>query len=257
MGADTPAAEARARRIVVALDGPASSGKSSVGAEAAAILGYRFCDTGLLYRALTWLALHRGVAADDADALVGLVPEVALTPDAVGRLDRVLVDGTDVTAEVRGPDVDARVSEVARNGEVRAALLVLQRLLAAGGGIVMAGRDIGTVVLPDADLKLYLDASAEERARRRAAERGLAPDSTEATAILDALRQRDEMDGNRAVAPLRIPPDAVVIRSDGLERAETVARVVAAIRTAEAAIDPAEAAIDPAEAASADARVRP
>ncbi|HEY7131845.1 MAG TPA: (d)CMP kinase, partial [Candidatus Limnocylindrales bacterium] len=151
--------------LVVAIDGPASSGKSSVGAAAALRLGYRFCDTGLLYRAATWLALQRRVRAEDAAGLVGLVPEIALVPDAKGRLAHVSVDGRDVTDEVHTPRVDEAVSAVSRVAELRTALLERQRALAAEpGGIVMAGRDIGTVVLPDADLKLFLDASVEERA---------------------------------------------------------------------------------------------
>jgi len=222
-------------QLVIALDGPASSGKSSVGAAAAARLGYRFCDTGLLYRALTWLALRREVPLDDVAALVALVPEISLRADAEGRMAHVLVDGRDVTADVRSPEVDGRVSEAARHGPVRAALLRAQRALAAEGGIVMAGRDIGTVVLPDADLKLYLDASAEERARRRALERGLDPDGAEAREILESLRMRDATDSTRDVAPLRIAGDALVIRTDGADFPETVERVVAAIRTAEAA----------------------
>jgi CMP/dCMP kinase len=214
------------RPLVIAIDGPASSGKSSVGAALARALGYRFLDTGLLYRALTWLALHRAVAPSDVPALVGLAGSVLLEPDATGRVERVLVDGHDVTDEVHAPDVDARVSEIARIPEVRAALLPRQRALAEGGGIVMAGRDIGTVVLPDADLKLYLRASAEERARRRAMERGLDPDGPEAAAILASLRRRDEIDSGREVAPLRAAPDAVVVVTDALEFDETVRRVV-------------------------------
>lgn len=223
------------RRLVIAIDGPASSGKSSVGAAAARDLGYRFCDTGLLYRAVTDLALRRGIGLSDAARLVRLVDEVELAADEDGRLSRVVVAGRDVTAEVRGPAVDRHVSEVSRIPEVRAALLARQRELAAEGGIVMAGRDIGTVVLPDADLKIFLDASAEERARRRAEERGLAPDSPEASAILDDLRRRDELDRNRPVAPLRAAPDARIIDTDGNLFEETVTAVEAVIRAAEAA----------------------
>ncbi len=162
-----------------------------------------------------------------------LVAQVELASDGDGRLSRVMVDGVDVTAEVRGPAVDRSVSEVARVPEVRAALLERQRALAADGGIVMAGRDIGTVVLPDADLKVFLDASAEERARRRAEERGLAPDSAEAAGILADLRRRDDLDRNRAVAPLRAADDATVISTDGNTFDETVAAVIAAIRATE------------------------
>jgi len=222
-------------RLVVALDGPASSGKSSVGAAAALALGYRFCDTGLLYRAATWLALRRGVLADgDPSALVALVGEIELAPDGNGRLAHVTVDGRDVTDDVHTPAVDEAVSAVSRVAELRAALLERQRALAAApGGIVMAGRDIGTVVLPDADLKLFLDASAEERARRRAQERGLGPDSPEARYILAQLRRRDELDRNRPVAPLRPADDAVHIVTDGNRFEDTVAAVVAAIGDAE------------------------
>jgi cytidylate kinase len=228
-----PPADA-SRRLVVAIDGPASSGKSSVGAAAARQLGYRFCDTGLLYRAVTDLALRRAVELGDPAGLLPLVDEVELAADVDGRLSRVLIDGVDVTTEVRRPEVDRAVSEVSRVPEVRAALLARQRALADAGGIVMAGRDIGTVVLPDADLKVFLDASAEERARRRAEERGLAEGSPEADAILADLQRRDDLDRNRTVAPLRPADDALHVQTDGNTFEQTVAAVVAAIRAAEA-----------------------
>lgn len=219
--------------LVVALDGPASSGKSSVGAAAATVLRYRFCDTGLLYRAVTWLALERGIPDTDAAALVQLANEVELLPDEAGRLAHVAVDGEDVTAAVRRPEVDAAVSTYARVPELRAALLERQRRIAAPGRLVMAGRDIGTVVLPHADLKLYLDATPEERARRRAEERGLDPEGVEAAGILEQLRRRDVIDASRPVAPLRAAPDAVHLRTDGNAFETTVALVVDAIRRRE------------------------
>jgi len=224
--------------LVVALDGPGSSGKSSVGAAAALRLGYRFCDTGLLYRAATWLALKRRVRVEgesaDPAALVALVPEIELVPDENGRLAHVSVDGEDVTTEVHTPRVDEAVSAVSRVPELRAALLERQRSLAAEpGGIIMAGRDIGTVVLPDADLKIFLDASVEERARRRTEERDLRPDSQEARYILAQLRRRDELDSKRDVAPLRPAADAVHIVTDGNAFEETVDAVVETIRAAE------------------------
>ena len=222
------------RGLVVALDGPASSGKSSVGAAAAERLGYRFCDTGLLYRAITWLAMHRGLRAEHAEALVRLVPEIELVDDGTGRLAHVAVDGVDRTSDVRRPDVDAAVSAYSRVAEVRLALLARQRGLALSGRIVMAGRDIGTVVLPDADLKLFLDASVEERARRRSLERGIEPDSRDGREILDELRRRDDLDSHREVAPLRAADDAVVIRTDGNTFDMTVSLVVNEIRRAEA-----------------------
>ena len=250
---DDPEVQPR-RGLVVALDGPASSGKSSVGAAAAARLGYRFCDTGLLYRAVTWLALRRGIGEGDPAALVRLVEEVELLPDEVGRLAHVAIDGEDATAAVRGPEVDGAVSAISRVPELRAALLERQRRLVDGGRIIMAGRDIGTVVLPDADLKLFLDASAEERARRRAEERGLAPDGPEAAAILGELRRRDTLDSTRPVAPLRAAPDAVHLQTDGNAFATTVDLVVEAIRERERS---AVAAPRPAAAAPSETGTRP
>jgi cytidylate kinase len=220
------------RGLVVALDGPASSGKSSVGAAAARRLGYRFCDTGLLYRAITWLALARAVPADDALGVVRLASEIRLEPDAEGRLSRVTVDDVDRTDEVHGEAVDVAVSAYARVPELRHALLERQRQIAADGRLIMAGRDVGTVVLPDADLKIFLDASAEERSRRRAEQRGIDPTSAEAQDILAELRRRDELDSTRPVAPLRRAPDALVLRTDGNTFDQTVDAVVAAIEGA-------------------------
>ncbi len=220
------------RRLVVAIDGPASSGKSSVGAAAAERRGLRFVDTGLLYRAITALALREGVTTDDAAGLSALVGRVTLADDGSGRLTRVLMDGVDATDAARTHDVDAAVSAVAMVPEVRAALMPRQRALVADGGIIVAGRDIGTVILPDADLKLFLDASVDERATRRIEERGLDPDGAEAAAVREELRARDARDRGRAVAPLRAAGDAVIIHSDGNSLAQTVSLVDAAIGAA-------------------------
>jgi cytidylate kinase len=221
--------------LVVALDGPASSGKSSVGAAAAVRLGYRFCDTGLLYRAVTWLALQRGIGAEAGEPVVSLADEIRLEADDAGRLSRVTVDGIDRTVDVHGEAVDLAVSGYARVPELRLALLERQREIAEAGRLIMAGRDVGTVVLPDADLKIFLDASAEERGRRRALERGIDPGSPAGREILAELRRRDELDSTRPVAPLRRAPDAVVLDTDGNEFETTVNQVVATIRAAEAA----------------------
>ena len=237
------------RSLVIAIDGPGSSGKSTVGAAVATALGYRFCDTGLLYRAVTWLAMQRGIPESDAAGLVALVPEIALVADEQGRLLHVSVDDTDVTAAVREHDVDARVSAYARVPELRTALLAEQRRLAADGRIVMAGRDIGTVVLPEADVKIYLDASVEERARRRTGERGLDdvadPNGTQAAEILAYLQKRDELDRGRAVAPLRPADDAIVLNTDGNELDQTVALVIATVRSAADRTEAPRAAVGP------------
>lgn len=234
--------------LVVALDGPGSSGKSSVGSAAAARLGYRFCDTGLLYRAITWLAAERGTGPDDPAALVALVDEVRLTDDGTGRLARVEVGGRDVTEQAQAPEVDAAVSAIARVPELRTRLNVLQRAIAAGGGIVMTGRDIGTVVLPDAAVKLYLDAGTEERAARRAAQRGIDPRSPEGLSILDELRRRDGVDAGRTVAPLRPADDGIIVRTDGNAFETTVDAVVAAVRAAESSATPPRAPSPPPKA---------
>jgi cytidylate kinase len=204
---------------------------------AAEALGYRFCDTGVLYRGLTWLAMTRGVDVDDADALVGLIPGMKLEQDDRQRYVRLIADDREVTDELHTAEVDREVSSVSQHAEVRAALLPLQRDLASGGRLIMAGRDIGTVVLPDADLKLYLDVSVEERARRRAAERGVADDPRALAQIEAELRERDEIDSTRAASPLRIPDGATVLDTTGNTLDETVAEVVALIRAAEAESD--------------------
>jgi cytidylate kinase len=218
--------------LVVAIDGPSSSGKSTVGTEVASRLRYRFCDTGLLYRAIAWLALERRVAPTDVDGLVPLAAEIRLVADSRGRLRRVEADGRDVTVEVRSAVVDRAVSDYSKVPELRVALVSRQRAIAAEGGIIMAGRDIGTVILPNADVKIFLSASPEERARRRAAQRKTTEEG-EAEQILDELRRRDAIDSSREIAPLRPAPDALLVNTDGNTFDQTVAMVVSAIRSAE------------------------
>ena len=218
--------------LVVAIDGPSSSGKSTVGTEVASRLRYRFCDTGLLYRAIAWLALERRVAPTDVAGLVPLAAEIRLVADSRGRLRRVEADGRDVTVEVRSAVVDRAVSDYSKVPELRVALVSRQRAIAAEGGIIMAGRDIGTVILPNADVKIFLSASPEERARRRAAQRKTTEEG-EAEQILDELRRRDAIDSSREIAPLRPAPDALLVNTDGNTFDRTVAMVVSAIRSGE------------------------
>ncbi len=224
--------------IRVALDGPGSSGKSSVGAAAAAELGYRFLDTGVVYRAITLAAVMRGIDPTDAAALVAVVPELELAADGGGNLRRVLLAGEDVTGRLHVGEVDRNVSAVSAQPAVRAALLERQREVAAAGDVILAGRDIGTVVLPDAELKLYLEVSAEERARRRAAQRGVDFESAEGQGILADLVRRDHLDSTREIAPLQAAKDAVIVTSDGRDFAETVNEVVRIIRAAERTAGP-------------------
>ncbi len=181
---------------------------------------------------MTWLALERGVTATDSEAVVPLAAEVHLVADERGSLRRVEADGRDVTDEVCGAAVDRSVSAYSIVPELRAALVGRQRSIAADGGIIMAGRDIGTVILPDADVKIFLDASPEERARRRVAQRGEAAVPA-AGQILEELRRRDAIDSTRQIAPLKAAPDAFVLKTDGKTFAETVTTVVRAIRQAQ------------------------
>ncbi len=216
--------------IRVALDGPGSSGKSSVGAAAAAQLGFRFLDTGVVYRAITLAAVMRGIDPTDADALVSVVPELELVADDHGNLRYARLAGEDVTDRLHVGEVDRNVSAVSAHPTVRAALLERQREVAAPGNVILAGRDIGTVVLPDAELKLWLEVSAQERARRRAAQRGVDFESAPGQRILADLVRRDHLDSTRKIAPLQAAEDAVIVTLDGREFDETVAEVVRIIR---------------------------
>jgi cytidylate kinase len=218
-------AEEAPEGLVVSVDGPGGSGKSSVGAGAAARLGYRFCDTGVLYRGLTWLALQAGADIDDPAALVPLVAQLELTPDAAERYVHLRVDGAEITDQLHTAAVDREVSRVSRHAEVRAQLLPVQRALAARGRIIMAGRDIGSIVLPHADPKIYLEVPVTERARRRAAERGELDDSAALASIEDDLRRRDVIDSTRATAPLRVPPGATIVNTEGNTLDQTIIQV--------------------------------
>lgn len=217
---------------VVAIDGPVASGKSSVGRAAARIVGLRFLDTGIMYRAVTWLALHRGIAATDAGAVAELAArcrmELAEDDD---NATTILVDGKPLRDELVAAEVDSNVSAVSAVSAVRVELVKQQRAIARSGGMVMAGRDIGSVVLPEADLKLYIDAAPTERARRRHAQIILADPEVPYDQVLADTLRRDRMDMERADSPLVAAADAVVIRTDDMDFDQTVSAVVAAIQS--------------------------
>jgi cytidylate kinase len=220
---------------IIAIDGPAASGKSTIGLRLANALGYLFFDTGVMYRAVTWLALERGIAIRDEAAVTALAEEakIDVTPasQSDGRTCDVSVNGQDITWEIRTPKVDGQnVSIAAAYPGVRTALTQQQRRIGQRGRVVMVGRDIGTVVLPDADLKIYLDASAEERARRRYDEITARGEQADYEEILTKVRERDRIDSTRAVAPLKAADDAVVVNSDNLNADEVFEQVLALVR---------------------------
>lgn len=214
---------------IIAIDGPAASGKSTLGRRLADALGYLFFDTGLMYRAVTWLALQRGINIRDEAAVTALAEKISIDvlpaskPD--GRACDVIVDGHDITWETRRPEVDANVSLVSTYRGVRRAMSEQQRRIGLRGNVVMVGRDIGTVVLPEADLKIYLDASAHERARRRHGEIEARGEEADYADILNKMRERDRIDSTRDVAPLQAAYDAIVIDSDKLSADEVFERV--------------------------------
>lgn len=203
---------------IIALDGPAASGKSTIGRKLADALGYLFFDTGIMYRAVTWIALQYDMDLRDEDSITQLAEtaQIDIRPSSVGdgRACDVVIADKDVTWEMRSGNVDANVSAVSAYAGVRKALSDRQRSIGQRGRIVMVGRDIGTVVLPEADLKVYLDASAEERAWRRYDEIIARGEQADYDEILKKIIERDHFDSTRAVAPLRPADDAVIIHTD-------------------------------------------
>ena len=211
-----------ARLRVIAIDGPVGAGKSTVARALAQRLGYRYVDTGAMYRSVAWQATHGGIDLNDRAAVaeVARAIEIEFVPGAGGQ--RVVAQGTDVTEAIRSPRMSEGASVVSAYPEVREALVALQRRMGEGGGVVMEGRDIGTVVFPNAEVKIYLDASLDNRARRRHEELRAKGEAITFEGVREALRERDHRDSTRAHSPLRAAPDAVVIDSTTL----TVAQVV-------------------------------
>ena len=199
----------------IAIDGPAASGKSTLGHHLARQLSYLYLDTGVLYRAVTWAVLSQNIKVEDECSVTTLSQNIdikVLSPTSDdGRQYTVLVDGKDVTWAIRSPEVDSNVSPVSAYAGVRKALTQRMRQIAAQGQVVMVGRDIGTVVIPDADLKLYVIASAEERAHRRHQERMNKGEPDNYTQVLDNIKQRDRIDSNRQTAPLTAASDAIIM----------------------------------------------
>jgi len=223
-------------RLIIAIDGPVGSGKSTVARRVAELLGYVYLDSGAMYRGVAWKALREHVSLDSADRLETLARDTRIDLLSGDGGFRVLVDGADVTAQIRYAAVAQAASKVAVIARVRTVLVAEQRRAARGGGVVMEGRDIGTVVLPDADLKIFLDASVEVRAERRRLEHAQKGESLEFSEVLEEVRQRDRRDRGREVSPLVRADDAVVMDNTAMSAEETARLIVLLARERETAV---------------------
>jgi cytidylate kinase len=218
------------RKLTIAIDGPAGAGKSTIAARLAHRLGYVNLESGAMYRALALKALETKVALDDENALLELAHRSKMALEPVGDGNRVLLDGADVSQRIRMPEVTEAASRVSVHPAVRRWMVDRQRELGAGGGVIMEGRDIGTKVFPNAEVKIFLDASPDIRAERRLRQDPLGPGGRDAKAVAEQIRTRDERDRNRAASPLVPAPDAVIIDSSRMDIDAVVARTEELVR---------------------------
>ncbi len=228
------------KQVVVTIDGPAGAGKSSVAKLLARRLGYRLLDTGAIYRAVALTACARGIAWSDAGGCAAIARALDIRFDFVGDKNHVYLGDDDATAAIRTPEISQGASQVSAHPEVRAALLELQRRLGAGGGVVVEGRDTGTVVFPAADAKFFLTASAAERARRRVAELAAAGTVVDYTVTLREIAERDDRDAGRDVAPMVPAPDAVLVDSSAQTLEEVVDSLASVVEARRGAAGPGQ-----------------
>jgi cytidylate kinase len=221
--------------FVVAIDGPAASGKSTTARLAADRLGFLYLDTGAMYRALTWKALEQGIDLDDSEKLGALAASSRLELAPGNQGTRILLDGEDVSERIRAPRISRAVSRLAQNSSVRRAMVQRQRDIGSTGSVVVEGRDIGTVVFPDAPVKIYLVASLEERAERRRRELAAKGVDQKLEDLIEEIRTRDAVDSERRVSPLRRAHDALLLDTTGLSIEGQVAEVVRVVQEASSA----------------------
>jgi cytidylate kinase len=214
------------KKLIIAIDGPSGAGKGTVARTLAQHLGYRHVDTGAMYRAVAWKATHEALPLDDEAAVAALARRAVIVVEG----GEVKIDGHDVSRAIRTPEMDKAAAAVARLPRVRETLVARQRQLGEGGGVVMEGRDIGTVVFPHADVKIYLDASTEERARRRANDAAHTGGQAGQAAVTESIVARDTSDKTRTASPLTVAPDAEYIDTTGMPIAAVVDRVLALVR---------------------------
>lgn len=213
------------KKIVVAIDGPAGAGKSTIAKLAAEKLGYAYIDTGAMYRSVAWKFLQTGKAFDE-DFISGLSKTMLIDFKPEAKINRVFVDGTEVTDAIRTPEVTAIVSRVAAIGAVREAMVDQQRRMGEAGGVLMDGRDIGTVVFPNAQLKIFLTASVEERARRRYAEMVAKGQQVDLQQLQADIAERDKQDSERAISPLRQAKDALLLDTSDMGISEVTEKIL-------------------------------
>ena len=214
------------KKLIIAIDGPSGAGKGTIARTLSQHLGYRHIDTGAMYRAVAWKATHEGLALEDEEAVANVARRAALVVEG----GAVSIDGHDVTRAIRTSEMDKAAAAVARLPHVREILVGRQRAYAAEGGVVMEGRDIGTVVFPGADVKIYLDASEEERARRRASDAAHAGSQAGQAAVAEAIKARDTSDTTRKYSPLTVAPDATYIDTTTMPIAQVVETVLGLVR---------------------------